>query len=93
MRCRGGGEKNGRPRPPEGARPWRPATEERPDLGVVGALFCGGARPLRGYLLGMIQNLRSGKLTMTASSVFTTEATVPERPASQPKVVWQKLIT
>ena len=45
------------------------------------------------YLLGMIQNLRSGKLTMTASSVFTTEATVPERPASQPKVVWQKLIT
>ena len=92
MRCRGDGEKNGRSRPPEGARPWRPATEERPDRGVVGAPGC-GARPLRGYMRGMIQNIRSGKHTMTASRGFTTEATVPERPASQPKVVWQKLIT
>ena len=42
------------------------------------------------YLLGAIQNLRSGKLTMTASSVLTTEAMVEASAASMPKEPWQK---
>ena len=42
------------------------------------------------YLLGAIQNLRSGKLTMTASKVLTTEAMVEASAASMPKEPWQK---
>lgn len=49
-------------------------------------------RPAR-YLPGAIQNLSTGKLTTTASSVFTTDAMVPESVASIPSVAWQKLIT
>ncbi len=41
------------------------------------------------YLLGAIQNLRSGKLTMTASKVLTTEAMVEASAASMPKEPWQ----
>ena len=45
------------------------------------------------YLLGAIQNLRTGKLTTTASSVLTTEAMVPASVASMPRLCWQKLMT
>ena len=45
------------------------------------------------YLLGAIQNLRSGKLTMTASKVLTTEAMVEANAASMPKEPWQNETT
>ena len=45
------------------------------------------------YLPGAIQNLRTGKLTTTASRVLTTEAMVPASVASMPRLCWQKLMT
>lgn len=55
----------------------------------------GGARRTAGapYLPGAIQSLRTGKLTATASRVFTTEAMVPASVASVPSALWQKAIT
>lgn len=53
----------------------------------------GSGRPRPAYLPGVIQNLRTGKLTTTASRVFTTEAMVPASVVSMPSAPWQKDIT
>ena len=65
-------------------------SEHKRGFGSDGAL---AGRRRQAYLPGAIQNLRTGKLTTTASSVLTTEAMVPASVASMPRLCWQKLIT
>ena len=86
-----------------GTAPWRerhrPPPRGRRDSGhcpVARATQAPTSRPARHrpYLAaGAIQNLSRGKLTTTARSVFTTDATVAASPLDRPSELTQKSCT